>query len=476
VATKLFLRNTQTHGLTPAGDATWYDMLTTAGSSADTAVVNTTASGTEIQFTKTAGGSTIAWISGRVPSGGFTLTATDVDAWLHESNGQANIGGRYRVFKRTGAGVITELAGGPFNDGAEPGTSAASMTWVGNVTDTAFAEDDRILVRFYITNVGTMGGNRTATLTFNAANAATGDSFFNINETVAFKAESNPQTVTPAVGDATIAGLAPTVSTPTLVTAGLGAATIAGLAPTVATTANVQATTALGAVAAAGLAPTVTATAHVTVSPAVGAGVIAGLTPTVTATAHVWALPGVGAATLAGLEPQVSATAHVWPAPGTGAATVEGLAPIVEGGAGVTMRPDTGDLVAAGLEPAVLTPVVVIVPVGSGAWLGLAPLVLTPVEVATALGTVVAAGYAPTVEIGAVFEEVPGAGAGEDLELGAEALVEPGVGTAMIRGLRPTVTGSPELVSGGMGGGSMSGADIVDRILGDSRRRRRWYW
>jgi hypothetical protein len=131
----------------------------------------------------------VAWISGRAPSGGFTLTTTDVDAWCHESHMNANIGGRYRVFKRTAAGSVSELGGGPFNDGVEFGTSAASMTWAGNVTDTAFAEDDRILVRFYITNVGTMGSGFTGTLTFNAADASDGDSFFNIAETVTFKAE-----------------------------------------------------------------------------------------------------------------------------------------------------------------------------------------------------------------------------------------------------------------------------------------------
>lgn len=481
MSTKLFLRNTETHGLTPDGDTTWYDMVTTAGASADTAVVNTTASGTEIQFTKTAGGSTIAWISGRVPSGGFTLTTTDVDAWLHESNGQANVGGRYRVFKRASNGTITELAGGPFSDGAEPGTSAASMTWVGNVTDTAFAEDDRILVRFYITNVGTMGGNRTATLTFNAANAATGDSFFNIAETVAFKAESNPQTATPAPGDvtadglaptvtatnhqtaspglgaATIAGLAPAVSVSTTVTADLGAATIAGLAPVVTASANVQANPALGAITADGLAPTVAATAHVTVTPAIGAGTLAGLVPVVTATAHVTATPDQGTATLDGLEPAATATAHVTATPDTGAAVIAGFAPIAEGGAGVTMTTGLGAAVQAGFAPTVETPVIVDVPVGSGLWAGLAPLVLTPVEVTAALGAITADGFAPTVTTA-----------------GVEALVTPGCGELVLDGFRPTVTASesaPPMLR--LGAGRMSPADFADMLLGGRRPRRR---
>lgn len=188
MATKLFLRNTTTNGITDTGDGILYDMITTAGSSSDTATTNTTASGTEIQATKTAGGSTIAWISGRVPAGGFTLTTTDISMWQQESNNAANIGGRYRIFKRAANGTVTELGGGPFDDGVEMSTSNREDTWTGNNTDTAFAEDDRILIRYYLTNIGTMGGSRTGTLTFNAADAATGDSFFNINETVSFKA------------------------------------------------------------------------------------------------------------------------------------------------------------------------------------------------------------------------------------------------------------------------------------------------
>src|SRR5687768_8161768 len=105
-------------------------MVTSAGSGAATAVVNTAASGTEIQWTQTAGGSVIQFISGRAPSGGFTLTSTDISIWAQESNAQANCGGRFRVFKRAANGVETELGGGPFNDGVEFGTSAAEMLWV----------------------------------------------------------------------------------------------------------------------------------------------------------------------------------------------------------------------------------------------------------------------------------------------------------------------------------------------------------
>lgn len=189
MATKLFLRNTTNNGITDSGDGILFDMVTTAGAASDTAITNTTASGTQVQATKTAGGSTVAWISGRAPIGGFTLTSTDISLWQLESNMNANIGGRYRLFKRTAAGVITELGGGPFDDTVEMNTSNQEDLWVGNNTDTAFSEDDRLILRYYLTNIGTMGGSFTGTMTFNAPDASTGDSFLNLAETITFKAE-----------------------------------------------------------------------------------------------------------------------------------------------------------------------------------------------------------------------------------------------------------------------------------------------
>lgn len=188
MATKLFLRNTTTNGIVDSGDGILYDLSTTPGTSVDAAITNTTASGTQIQATKTAGGSTVAWISGRAPFGGFTLTVADFSVWQIESNMNANIGGRFRLFKRTSGGTITELSGGPFDDGTEMQTTDTEDVWPqGNPTDTAFAEDDRLLVRYYITNIGTMAGSFTGTMKFNAADAATGDSFLNLAETVVFK-------------------------------------------------------------------------------------------------------------------------------------------------------------------------------------------------------------------------------------------------------------------------------------------------
>jgi hypothetical protein len=193
MSTITYLRNTTTNGITDTGDGIVYDLITTSGTGNTDTVTNTTASGTEIQLTNTAGGSTIAFITGRVPSGGVTLTAattglgTGVNLLCTESDMNANIGFRVRVFRYEPGPTITELGGGPFNDGVEFGTSAASRGLDINWTDQAFNEDDRLLVRIYLTNVGTMGGGFTGTVRIDDSSLGTG--LIILAETVAFKAE-----------------------------------------------------------------------------------------------------------------------------------------------------------------------------------------------------------------------------------------------------------------------------------------------
>lgn len=189
MATKLFLRNTNDNGV----GSSYEDMVTTPGASEESITENSTNGGTEIQILNAGGGN---WISGYTPPGGFILTSVDISIWAAELNMANNVGGRFRVFKRAADGTETEVGGGPFDDGVEWGTGLAEFTWVGNVTDTAFAVDDRILLKIYLTNIGTMAAG-TNQLNYNGADGAQGDSFFNIAETVVF-------TTTPNVGGSSI--------------------------------------------------------------------------------------------------------------------------------------------------------------------------------------------------------------------------------------------------------------------------------
>jgi len=175
VATKLFLRSTQTI------ITGYYDLLSTAGAAADTCVTNTT--GAQVQLTKTAGGSAVAWIS-RAIGVGFTLTLADISLWQRESNVNANAYGRFRLFNYASAtGVESELGGGPFDDDVEMDNKNREDTWAANPTDTAFARGDRVVLKCYL---GANVTGYTSTMTFNAADGATGDSFLNINETITF--------------------------------------------------------------------------------------------------------------------------------------------------------------------------------------------------------------------------------------------------------------------------------------------------
>ena len=211
MSTKLFLRATQANSI----GATYFDMLTAAGASATTAVVATTNGGTEIQWTQTSGGAELLFVSGRVPAGGFTLTTTDISIWASESGTGIDAAGAYRIFKRDSLGVETELGGGLYSDGVEfTKTTATEMSWTGNPTDTAFAENDRILLKIKAVEAaaGAMSVG-TCTLTYDAADAATGDSFFNIAETVAFKAEETSVALTGQQATGTSGSLAASAST-----------------------------------------------------------------------------------------------------------------------------------------------------------------------------------------------------------------------------------------------------------------------
>ena len=166
----------------PSGISNYW-LLEDVGVALSDVITNTAASGTEIQITDVAGGTTVAWISRRIAAA-ITITSMDVLVYAFESNMAANVGGRARIFKRAPGGTETELGGGPFDDGVEFGTGFALMSWTCNVTDTAFAENDRILLKLYLTNIGTMAGGYTATIDNGNPNRV------DILETVTFKRDS----------------------------------------------------------------------------------------------------------------------------------------------------------------------------------------------------------------------------------------------------------------------------------------------
>lgn len=190
MATVLYIRDAATSGISG-----YKDLSTTAGSSNTTGVVDTTSGGTNIQWTKTAGGTALAWISKPLASG-VTISGTiTVSLWAQESATQANAKGRCRIYKYSSS-TETEFTGSPFDDDlAELPTSMTENTWTGTASgNNVFSAGDRIVVKFFITNNGTMGSGRTCTMNYDAAAAATGDSFVQFNENLTF-AEPLTQTL-----------------------------------------------------------------------------------------------------------------------------------------------------------------------------------------------------------------------------------------------------------------------------------------
>lgn len=230
---KLYLRNTQTNGIT-SGGVNCYDLLTTAGASNDTAVVTATASGTDIQWTKTAGGSILVFTTGRAPVGGWTIIHADLALWAFESVATVNAGLRVRFYKRDTGGTETLIGGSPFDDGVELSTDNTLMEWAGNVTDTALAEDERLLVKFYLTNVGTMAAG-TATINFNGDSTSGSSPSVSYIGTASYTESGSTSTAT-AAGIGTASSTRRVIATVAQTTASgrtLTSATIGGISATI---------------------------------------------------------------------------------------------------------------------------------------------------------------------------------------------------------------------------------------------------
>ena len=161
---KLYLRNTTLNGKTRGGTPL-FDILPVAGTTLDTCVVNTISAGAEIQFTKTAGGTPVAFITPPFAAN-YTVTGADLAAWFFEMLTTVNSGGRFRIY-RWRAGVETEFTGSPADSAVEFDTAASLRAWASSVTALAFLTNDRLLLVPYVKNIGVMAAG-TATLNFNS--------------------------------------------------------------------------------------------------------------------------------------------------------------------------------------------------------------------------------------------------------------------------------------------------------------------
>lgn len=197
--TKLFLKQQFNGAVGVSGSVAPYQYASLARSvlAFVTAVTNTTASGSNIQMTKTAGGVSIAFVSPPFARG-FIMSGTAImNLWALESSLLANATIQVRFIKYSGGSEGAAFFTSSF--GTELGTSAAACNWTGTVSAQPFAAGDRLVIKIDGTNATslTMGGSQTVTLDYAGPTvSADGDSWISIPADVSYSS-SFPNTETP---------------------------------------------------------------------------------------------------------------------------------------------------------------------------------------------------------------------------------------------------------------------------------------
>lgn len=194
MATKLYLRDSDTSGGTTGSDA-MHDLLKAIGSS-KVAYVKNTSAGTvtpptsATQWTKTGGGTVCTWLS--QPLVGLTISGTvTFNLWAFESASQANGTITAELYRCDSTGAIVSTIASATLARAELGTTdppAAANNWNPSVTSRTLSTGDRLGVRVFMDdgNGVTMASGRTLTMRIDGTNAADGDSWVQVNETLQF--------------------------------------------------------------------------------------------------------------------------------------------------------------------------------------------------------------------------------------------------------------------------------------------------
>lgn len=189
MATTLYLRNLQSNIANTSIGNQYFFMTTARGASVTGADVDTVSGGTEIQWTDISGGTQIAWISQPVNSTqNITASTCTYNIWALESKNTGNAGGRSRLFRWSANNGTETLIAGPTDDGVEFNTTIGAFNWTNTATATTLLKGDRIIVKYYIAGVGTMGSGQTCTMGYNGGSAgANGDSYVTLTDNLTFQ-------------------------------------------------------------------------------------------------------------------------------------------------------------------------------------------------------------------------------------------------------------------------------------------------
>jgi len=153
------------------------------------AVVNTAAGPSAgIQWTRTAAGTALAWLTPPLDGADLTAAAWVLRLWASESNAAANAAIRVQVYQWVVGEAGTALLDN--NAGTELGTTSADVNiTTGVATATTMADGDRLVIKVLIDDAGTLATGYTATLAYNGeAPRAEGDSYLTCPDTLAVTA------------------------------------------------------------------------------------------------------------------------------------------------------------------------------------------------------------------------------------------------------------------------------------------------
>lgn len=173
MGTNLFFRSLSSPTLTPPSGSVYLLLSERSGAINTTRVTTTTASGTAIDVTDTAGGNTIYWFSEPITTAVTVSGTMTVQLRGQESALTVNACLAVIVERTNNSGsVISTVLNVTVPDPAvELATGANNLIDTYTPTSTSFAVGDRIKVTQQVRNVGTMGAG-TVTIGFDAGLAS----------------------------------------------------------------------------------------------------------------------------------------------------------------------------------------------------------------------------------------------------------------------------------------------------------------
>lgn len=176
--TTLFLRDRAS----TLGGAGQKAMLARRGPGAVTTTTNTTAAGTNIQITATAGGQALSWFSEPLTNA-VTISGTiTLNIRCRESANTVNAGIALLIERTDNAGTVQSTVSARAVIGTEAATTEAARNGTRTPTSTAFSVGDRIKVTLSVINVGTMAAGTFNTYHDGRAAALGGDSYVTFTE------------------------------------------------------------------------------------------------------------------------------------------------------------------------------------------------------------------------------------------------------------------------------------------------------